>query len=198
LEEVRISTNVEIECLGEPGCDEFFRYLNDHRSDNGTQETGYFMPSSRSDARFSSDKESSYRAGLKLPVGALGWRRAWVARATATTIAGHVDLWSHSLPFAEHRCLLGMGVDRRYRRRGVGGTLLAHAIDWTLGSTTLEWIDLHVFSNNERAIRLYLRAGFTKIGELPEMFKVDGHAFSDAMMTRSLREDRWHRGYRSD
>ncbi len=179
-----------IEALGEPGCEEFFGYLNDHRSDNGMGETGYFIPLSQSDSRFPQDKEQSYRDGLKLAVGSLGWRRAWVARAASGRIAGHVDLWSHRVRFAEHRCLLGMGVDRNHRRVGLGAALVAHASEWALANTTLEWLDLHVLSTNERAIRLYVRAGFAKVGEMPEMFRFDGQAFSDITMTKRLREGR--------
>ena len=187
---MRLPSGIMIEALGESGCDEFFQYLSDHRSDNGKGETGYFMPLSQSESAFPHDKEKSYRDGLKLPVGSLGWRRAWVARAASCQVIGHVDLWSHPVRFAEHRCLLGMGVDRNHRRLGLGTALLAHASEWALANTALEWLDLHVLSTNEPAIRLYHRAGFAKVGETSDMFKFDGRAFSDITMTRRLREDR--------
>jgi ribosomal protein S18 acetylase RimI-like enzyme len=186
---MRLSPSIMIEAVDEAGCDEFFRYLNDHRSDNGKGEAGYFMPLSQSESRFTLDKKKSYQDGLILPVGSLGWRRAWVARAVNHRILGHVDLWSHPVRFAEHRCLLGMGVDRNHRRLGLGAALLAHASKWALTSSALEWLDLHVLSTNESAIRLYLRAGFAKVGEMPEMFKFDGQVISDITMTRRLRED---------
>jgi ribosomal protein S18 acetylase RimI-like enzyme len=178
------------EALSESGCDEFFRYLNDHLSDNGREETGYFMPLSQADSRLPDDKEKSFRDGLKLPVGVMGWRRAWLARTATRQIVGHVDLRSHRERFAEHRCLLGIGVDRNHRRLGLGAALLAHASEWALANSALEWLDLHVLSTNEPAIRFYRRAGFGAVGEMPEMFKFDGRAFSDITMTRRLREGR--------
>jgi ribosomal protein S18 acetylase RimI-like enzyme len=94
--------------------------------------------------------------------------------------------------FAEHRCLLGMGVHRKHRRLGLGAALLAHAIEWALANTGLEWLDLQVLSTNEPAMRLYHRAGFTKVGEVAEMFKFDGRSFSETRMTKRLREDHTH------
>ena len=58
-----------------------------------------------------------------------------------------------------------------------------------MAKTGLEWLDLHVLSTNEPAIKLYVRAGFTKVGEMAEMFKFDGRLFSDTMMTKRLRKD---------
>jgi ribosomal protein S18 acetylase RimI-like enzyme len=80
-----------------------------------------------------------------------------------------------------------MGVDRNYRRLGLGGRLLAHAQEWAVASTDLEWIDLQVLSTNEPAIRLYLRAGFAKIGEIPEMFKIEGRSYSHTLMAKRIR-----------
>jgi RimJ/RimL family protein N-acetyltransferase len=186
---MRLVTGMVIEAVGESDWDEFFRYLNDHCSDNGTVETGYFIPLPHSQSRFPPDKERSFRDGLKLPIDSVGWRRAWVARTADGRIAGHIDLRSHPMPFTGHRCLLGMGVHRQHRRLGLAGALLSHANQWALAETALEWIDLHVLSANERAIRLYQRAGFEKVGEMPEMFKFDGRAFSDLMMTKHIRKE---------
>ena len=185
---MHITHGIVIEPLAETGCDEFFLYLNDHRSDNGKGENGYFMPRSQSESRFPADKEKSYRDGLNVPVGSPGWRRAWVARVSNRQIVGHIDLWSHPVRFAEHRCLLGMGVHRNHRRLGLGAALLSHATEWALAKTGLEWLDLQVLSTNEAAMRLYLRAGFTKVGEIAEMFKFDGRLFSDTKMTKRLRK----------
>jgi len=178
-----------INSIGESECDAFFQYLSDHRSDNGRGENGYFIPISQSKSCLPYDKEEAFRDGLNVPVGSPGWRRAWVARASNGQIVGHIDLWSHPVSFAEHRCLLGMGVHRSHRRLGLGASLLSHATEWALANTALEWLDLHVLSANEHAIRLYLRAGFTRVGEVAEMFKLDGRLFSDTTMAKRIRED---------
>jgi RimJ/RimL family protein N-acetyltransferase len=186
---MQLKKGIMIESVDELGCDQFFRYFNDHRSDNGTGETGYFLPLSQSESRLPYDKEESFRAGLAVPVGAPGWRRAWVARVSNRQIVGHIDLRSDPERFAEHRCLLGMGVHRNHRRLGLGAALLPHASEWILANTRIEWFDLQVLSANEPALRLYLRAGFAKVGEVAEMFRIDRCAFSFTTMTKRLRED---------
>ena len=166
---------------------EFFAYLNDHLLDNGSPDTGYFQPLSRAASSFAQERQALFVAALQVPVGEHGWRRAWIARSAAGRIAGHVDLRSHAERFAEHRCLLGTGVDREHRRQGVGATLLAHAVQWAAQQPGLEWMDLQVLSANEPARQLYLRGGFVPVGEIPEMFRLDGRMFSFTTMTRRLR-----------
>ena len=170
--------------------EDFVLYLNDHLSDNGKGPFGPFVPLPQSESRLPPEKENSFRHGMTLPVGTAGWRRAWVARASNRKILGHIDLRSHPERFSEHRCLLGMGVDRDHRGRGLGATLLAHAQEWALASTDLGWIDLKVLSTNEPALHLYLGAGFAKIGEIPEMFRIDGQSLSYTLMTKRIRADR--------
>jgi ribosomal protein S18 acetylase RimI-like enzyme len=98
-----------------------------------------------------------------------------------------VDLRAHPERFVEHRCLLGIGVDEKYRRLGVGRALLAHATQWALESTEIEWIDLQVLSGNESALRLYTAAEFVKISEVPDMFRMDGQSFALITMTKRIR-----------
>ena len=83
----------------------------------------------------------------------------------------------------------GLGVDRHHRRVGVGAFLLAHATDWAVTHTRLEWLDLQVLSANAPAMRLYLRAGFMMVGEMVNMFRIDGRYFTYTTMSKRLRED---------
>ena len=179
---------IQIESLSESGCDDFFQYLNDHLSDNGAEDMGYFLPLPKSESRFQSDKQQSFRDGLGVSVGSSGWRRAWVARAANQQIVGHVDLRPHPVRFTGHRCLLGLGVHRQHRRVGLGSLLLAHATDWAVAHSGLEWLDLQIMSANAPAMQLYLRAGFSRVGEMVDMFKMDGRCFSATTMTKRLRE----------
>lgn len=164
---------------------DFIAYLNDHLSDNGGAAAGYFQPVSRSQSFMPADRLAAFRSGLAAAVGATGWRRAWVARSADGRIVGHIDLRAHADGYAEHRCLLGMGVDRRQRRAGLGIALIEHARQWATDVAKLEWIDLQVIGDNRAAIRLYQRAGFIKAGEMQDMFRIDGESFS--MLTMSLR-----------
>lgn len=163
----------------------FVAYLNDHLADNGGEGAGYFQPLPREQSFFSADRAAAFRAGLATAVGSKGWRRAWAARAADGRIAGHIDLRAHAEGGAEHRCLLGMGVDRHYRRAGLGMALIAHAREWAANAAKLEWIDLQVIGENRAATGLYQRAGFAGMGDIPDMFRIDGKSFS--YVTMSLR-----------
>jgi ribosomal protein S18 acetylase RimI-like enzyme len=166
---------------------DFIVYLNDQLSDNGG-EAGYFQPMPHGQSAFPAERAEPFRSGLAIAVGAKGWRRAWVARAADGRIAGHIDLRAHPEAFTSHRCLLGMGVDRQHRRAGLGAALIAHARQWATEVAGLEWMDLQVMSQNEAALALYRRAGFATVGQIGDMFHIDGMAFS--YTTMSMRLDR--------
>lgn len=188
VENVGIETaqRYQIESLQASDFAELMAYLNDHLSDNGSPGTGYFQPLPRSRSIFPAEREGAFRSGFDAAIGERGWRRTWVARAADGSIAGHVDLRAHPEAFAEHRCLLGMGVDRDHRRAGLGAALIAHARHWATTVARLEWIDLQVISENHAALALYRQAGFVVAGEMKEMFKLDGKSFSYTTMSMRL------------
>lgn len=179
-----------IEPLAAAEADAFFAYLNDHLRDNGSAGTGYFQPLARQASRFPADREQAFREGLAIAVGTPGWRRAWVARSAQGQIVGHVDLRAPAEPYALHRCLLGLGVDRACRQAGLGARLLAHADEWATAQPGLCWIDLSVLSQNQAAIRLYRRHGFIPTGEVAEMFEIDGQRFDLTQMSYRLSKDK--------
>jgi len=172
-----------IETLDPAGFDAFLDYLNGHLSDNGN--TLYFQPLSRDASRFPADKAEAFKMGMRMEVGAAGWRRVWVARDADGRIIGHIDLRAHAERYAAHRCLLGMGVQRGHRQLGWGGRLIAHAEQWAV-EAGFAWIDLQVLSANAPAVRLYEHAGFQKTGEMPDMFRIDGLSFSYTGMSKRL------------
>lgn len=176
---------VVIEALATSEFAPFVAYLNAHLAENGTGERGYFQPVPRDASLLSSGKVEALRSGLCTPVPELGWRRVWVARRDGAWL-GHVDLRARPEPFTAHRCLLGMGVDRASRGRGLGTRLLAVATGWAAATGSLDWIDLEVISSNVAAIRLYEKAGFALAGELSDLFRVDGVALGSRTMTKRL------------
>lgn len=167
---------------------EFVHYLDDHLSDNGADGAVPFQPLSRAASHFAPERRAAFLAALQKPLGMAGWRRAWVARDAQGRIAGHIDLRAHPEPFSEHRCLLGMGVDRNQRRRGLGAALIAHAEAWARRETALDWIDLQVISGNDAARRLYASQGFVVVGEQADRFRIDGRSLG--FMAMALRLER--------
>ena len=176
---------IVIEPLAIGEFDRFITYLNEHLAENGSEEVGYFQPTSRGAPMLPLAKTEAFRSGLGRAVSELGWRRAWVARQGAAFV-GHIDLRARPEPFTSHRCLLGMGVHRECRRRGLAGRLLAVATAWAVETTGLDWIDLEVLSTNVPAVRFYEKSGFESVGEVPDLFRIDGLGLGSRSMTKRL------------
>ncbi len=116
----------------------------------------------------------------------MGWRRVLVAFNEMNDIVGHIDLKSHNQNYMNHRAILGMGVHRNFRKEGLGRLLIESIVDWVKNHTIIEQIDLWVLSNNTPAISLYKKLGFQKIGEIQDMFRVDGLSYNSIMMTKKI------------
>jgi ribosomal protein S18 acetylase RimI-like enzyme len=165
----------------------FFVYLDDHLRDNGKDGTPLFQPLSREQSQLPPGLKVSFVEGLAIPVGEPRWRRLWLAIDERGEIAGHIDLRARPEPLARHRAMLGMGVHRAWRRRGLGAQLLNTALDWARGEDWLKWIDLEVLSENHPAVGLYLRAGFTMTARIEDMLEIDGVHHDLSYMSCALR-----------
>jgi len=174
---------MHIRSLSSTDLDTFFSYLNDHLLDNGRDGAPLFQPMPRGQG-FPPEKVAAFRSGAQAAFGQPGWRRVWIAESEGG-IMGHIDLRSRPEPAAAHRALLGMGVHRDVRRGGVGMALLDTAIAWAR-EQRLEWIDLEVLSANAPAVGLYLKRGFVKTGEIPDLFRIDGEGYAYSYMSFSL------------
>ena len=162
-------------------------YLNDHISDNGAEGQPLFQPIARIDCHFAGDRAVGFRRALDVVPPTPGWRRAWVALAGKDRIVGHADLRAHAAPYMGHRCLLGMGVHRDWRRSGLGQRLLDVAIEWAKADPQMEWIDLQVIASNGAAVSLYERAGFTETGLVRDCFRMDGRQVDYLSMALPVR-----------
>jgi ribosomal protein S18 acetylase RimI-like enzyme len=165
----------------------FFVYLEDHLRDNGRDGAPLFQPLSRAQSSLPQGLKASFVDGVTIPVGQPRWRHLWLALDARGSIAGHIDLRARPEPGARHRAMLGMGVHRAYRRRGLGAQLLGTAIEWARGETRLKWIDLEVLSENGPAVALYLRAGFRMTARIEDMLEIDGESVDLSYMSLSLR-----------
>jgi len=167
----------------------FLAYLNDHLSDNGREQTPLFQPLSPSDSKVSDAMQLSFATGLTLEIDEVGWRRVWVARNELGNIVGHIDLRAHRERHTSHRALLGMGVDRNHRRQGIGRLLMETAFEWANREAKLGFIDLQVLSQNQPAIKLYEKIGFRVIGEIEDMFRIEGNSYSYTLMCKVLQSN---------
>jgi GNAT superfamily N-acetyltransferase len=101
------------------------------------------------------------------------------------TLRGHLDLRGGSIESDLHRADLGMGIERGYRRRGWGRTLMQTAVEWARAQG-LAWIDLGVFTENAPAHGLYVAMGFVEVGVIRDRFRIDGREVHDRLMTLRL------------
>ncbi|MEM7208862.1 MAG: GNAT family N-acetyltransferase [Pseudomonadota bacterium] len=172
---------LELEELGT-----FFKYLSVQLSEINEEGSLLFQPVSRDNLRLPEEKKERFSKGLSVNVGQQGWRRAWVAISHRAEFVGHIDLRGHTEDHTKHRALLGMGVSKNFRRRGLGKRLIETAVYWSTAETAIEWIDLWVLSNNTPALELYRHTGFEQLGQVDDMFRIDGSSEGYILMTRKI------------
>lgn len=175
---------MEIRAAGLADLTAFFPYLAAQLGDNGAHGNPLFQPMPRGLDQVPAATAANFTLGMDTPVGEAGWRRLWIAVDDAG-IAGHIDLRARPEGTAQHRVLLGMGVRRDVRKQGLGARLVDTAAAWARDAG-FSWIDLEVLSVNLPARRLYERSGFTGVGEVKDMFRIDGESLDYTYMSRKL------------
>ncbi len=92
-------------------------------------------------------------------------------------IIGNASIEGFSRRMA-HRAELGIAVVRAEWGQGTGGRLLEKVIEHAKAQK-IEIIELEVRGDNERAIRLYQKYGFVKIGAYPKFLKMEDNTYAD-------------------
>jgi putative acetyltransferase len=91
-------------------------------------------------------------------------------------IVGRLSLSRDAHPASRHVADLGLMVDARFRRRGVGRALLEAAVSWARRNDVSK-LELHVFPWNTAAIALYESFGFEREGyRKGHYLRTDGYA----------------------
>ncbi len=101
-------------------------------------------------------------------------RPLWVHTSSAGAVEGWLSLRSfYGRPAYRATVETGVYVSPNAQRRGIGGSLLAHALAAapSLGIRTLL---AFVFSHNAASVALFERAGFSAWGRLPRVAELDG------------------------
>jgi RimJ/RimL family protein N-acetyltransferase len=103
----------------------------------------------------------------------------------AGEIVGRLAVARDPHPASPHVADLGLMVAATHRGRGIGSALLAAAEDWarSAGITKLE---LHVFSHNQPAIRLYEKLGYEREGYRRRHYRRPSGEFVDAILMAKL------------
>lgn len=157
-------------------------HLQRHSEENGRDGDVLFMPYGQDPPFERAGFAERHGKRLGQPLDASGWERSWVARDDAGVAIAHVDLHGDGKGPRRHRATLGMGIERRWRRRGLGWRLLQHALAWAREAPSLDWVDLGVLAHNQPARELYRRAGFIEVGTTADLLRVDGRVIDDVAM----------------
>ncbi|MCW7551627.1 GNAT family N-acetyltransferase [Endozoicomonas gorgoniicola] len=164
----------------------FFIYLEEHLLENGENADFLFQPVSRNQKKLAESTKDKFTIAFSNEFGESGWRKLWVAKDESGKIRGHIDLRPHSDVNCQHRVLLGMGVDSLYRKQGIGTELIKTAINFCQENKVIDWLDLCVLSENTPARNLYLKNGFSIVGEFQDQYRIDGQSISETAMTMGV------------
>jgi putative acetyltransferase len=99
---------------------------------------------------------------------------------------GHIGLTVDANARRRHAGYLGMGVHDDFAGRGIGELLLRSSLNMADAWLNLTRLELTVFADNERAIRLYERTGFEVEGRLRNYAFRNG-SYVDALSMARLR-----------
>lgn len=101
-------------------------------------------------------------------------RKAFYVAKKDGQIIGNASFRSCSGERISHRGEFGIAVLKSEWGQGVGSMLLEKIIKFAKETAKVDIISLEVRSDNERAISLYKKFGFQKIGTFKGFFKIDG------------------------
>ncbi|NME72166.1 GNAT family N-acetyltransferase [Flammeovirga aprica] len=174
---------ISIQEFKEAELDNFIDYLTEHLSENGKDGNTLFQPISREFGINVSQLRDKFKVGLIRSYGEPGWRKLWLAKNNQDEIVGHIDIRSYPDQNSSHRVLLGMGVESNHRRMGIGLQMLEYVIHYCDETDRINWLDLQVMSNNQKAINLYSKKGFMEVGKIDDMFRIDNVSFGSTSMT---------------
>jgi len=111
--------------------------------------------------------------------------RAFVACVGVEPV-GHIGLAIATNPRRRHSASVGMAVRDDHAGAGLGDSMMRAVLDLADNWLALRRIELTVFADNDRAIRLYERTGFEVEGRLRDYAFRDG-AYRDVLSMARLR-----------
>lgn len=160
----------------------FFKYIGAQLLENSDDKSPLFQPISKEKCVVTESFKTKFRNGFEHKIGEHGWRKLWVIKDSAEQVVGHIDLRHYSEEYKFHRVLLGMGVDSRLRKQGLGEKLIECVTQFCKESPCIDWLDLNVLSNNLPAKNLYLKCGFEVIGEMVDCYRIEDKMVSETTM----------------
>lgn len=109
-------------------------------------------------------------------------RGRYIVARVDGSIAGHALLEPLHRAAIAHVVSLTLAVHEGWQERGIGENLLGHLIDWATTTPGIEKIELNVRSENQRAIALYRKLGFSEEGRLQRRIKLSETQYLDDIL----------------
>jgi RimJ/RimL family protein N-acetyltransferase len=110
----------------------------------------------------------------------------YLVAESSGTILGMLNCRGGKRKAIHHAVTLGMSVDKSMRGKGLGGRLMARAIEWAKSTQIIKRIELAVFERNVVAIHLYQKFGFEIEGKRKKAVFRDGQYLDGLIMALLL------------
>ncbi|MBS1550955.1 MAG: GNAT family N-acetyltransferase [Bacteroidetes bacterium] len=94
-------------------------------------------------------------------------------------ILGNIDITGSQKEAIKHTAVIGMGMLKEYRNKGLGTALLRKGIEWARQNPVLEILWLQVYAENTAGVTLYRNAGFEINGIQKKFFKSKENIYFD-------------------
>lgn len=116
-------------------------------------------------------------------------RTVFVAVDEHNRVIGETSAGARDRLATRHSVGLGISVDAEYRGQGIGKALMQALINWATTHPSVHRIELEVFTDNFRAINLYVQLGFVVEGTKRNAYRKHG-TFKDSYIMALLLEDK--------
>lgn len=100
-------------------------------------------------------------------------------------VVGNAIVERNKIKRYNHRAELSLTVLREFWGRGIGSELMRRMIDFAK-SVGIEILYLEVRADNERAVSLYKKFGFSLIGEYENFFKINDKYYDAYLMSLKI------------
>jgi len=102
-------------------------------------------------------------------------------------IVGNLDITGGQRIRLRHTGLVGMGMLKEYRDKGLGSILLEAGIEWAKKNHLLEKLWLQVLAGNTPAVNIYRKMGFTEEGRQKNFVRAaEGVYYDNILMSLML------------
>ncbi len=107
-----------------------------------------------------------------------------VADSETDRAVGFIQL--KNINHLSHHACLGLAVSRAYRGCGYGSTALKLCENYAHSILGINMIYLYVLKSNTKAMRLYEKMDYDKVGTIKSYYKIDGCFFDSVLMQKLL------------